>query len=66
MTHCNAKPATIVIPCRRKFNDGPMQSVTTQKHDYVPKPLIKACSYKPIACAQVPDIPMDGRYFDFV
>lgn len=61
MMHCDAKPAQLVVPCRRKWNDGPLQAVTTQKHDYVPKPLIKTCSYKPIMCPVAPEIPMEGK-----
>lgn len=60
MPHCDAKPAAIVLPCRRKWNEGPMQAVTTQKHDYVPKPLVKTCSYKPIAIACQMEASMEG------
>lgn len=37
-----AKPACLILPCHHKLiGDGPMQDITTQKHDFVAKPSIK-------------------------
>lgn len=41
------EPAAPMPPCEREwFARGPLQDITTNKHDYVPKPFSKRCIMK--------------------
>lgn len=53
------------IPCkpllRNMMGTGPMQSVTTQRHDYTPKPIPCTESYKPKYSLPCSAYKMEGK-----
>lgn len=44
---------------------GPMQTVTTQRHDYTPKPIIPTENYKPANALMPSDHKMEGTFYHF-
>lgn len=46
--HKDALPPCAIYPCNHKLlGEGPIQDITTNKHDYVPKHIIKAFPIRP-------------------
>ncbi|KAF2898369.1 hypothetical protein ILUMI_07807, partial [Ignelater luminosus] len=57
-----ALPASMIKPCYRKFTkDDPMQSITTHRQDYVPQPISKRTSCRPIPGFGVKDVPISDE-----
>lgn len=49
-----------ILPCNKQlFAPGPMQELTTQKHDYVPKPIMRRPMIVPKGMMQLTPLPLD-------
>lgn len=58
---CNVKPPPAIGPCcHLSAGDGPMAEITTTRHDYVPKPFIKAEPLKPCNNIFTTDSPLSS------
>ena len=57
--YCNALPSCIIMPCDHKLlGNGPIQDVTTQKHDYVPKPYSRPNKIDPVPSLALSTCPL--------
>ncbi|XP_022905149.1 stabilizer of axonemal microtubules 1 [Onthophagus taurus] len=60
--HTNVLPPCPIVPCEHNFQgEGPMQDITTQKHDYVPKPFSKTGKFSPTNNIFSSDCPLSDK-----
>ncbi|KAK9739692.1 hypothetical protein QE152_g8803 [Popillia japonica] len=60
--HMNVLPPCPILPCEHNLlGEGPMQDITTQKHDYVPKPFSKPDKVVPPANLFSSDCPLSDK-----